>query len=59
MQVGKVFLKAFKYVGNISQDSNKVTLDSIDYINSIEPMPISCGQHMQNHETFNDSESTS
>ena len=50
-QVGKVCLKAFKYVGiNISQGSDKITLDQIDYINSIEAIQISHDQQLQNYE---------
>ena len=57
-QVGKVFLKAFKYVGiNISQDSYKITLDQINYINSIKLIPISCDWQFQNHGKCNDNES--
>lgn len=42
-QVQNVFSEAFKYVGiNISQDSYKITLDQINYINNIKLIPISC-----------------
>lgn len=42
-QVQNIFSEAFKYVGiNISQDSYKITLDQINYINSIKLIPISC-----------------
>ena len=59
-QVSKVFSKAFKYVGiDISQDSDKITLDQIDFIKSIEPIPISRDRQLQNHEKCNESESTS
>ena len=59
-QVGKVFLKTFAYTGiNISQDSDKITLNQIDYINSIKPIPISPERQLQCNKKWSDCESTS
>ena len=53
-------MKAFTYTGiNISQDSDKITLNQIDYINSIKPIPISPDRQLQYHKKLSDCESTS